>query len=61
MQVKVEHCCAGGETFYFRITPPNKRLILVSGQTWTRAIATYAKNELVRMGMKRENIRFLMR
>ena len=61
MKVMVEHCYAGGEKFYFRLTPPNKRLILLSGESWNKKIASVAKDELCRMGMKRENIRFILK
>lgn len=62
MIVKVEACWSGGNKYTFRLTLPNGTRESVTGQTWTRALASEALDLLANVyGYNRRAVRFAVR
>lgn len=59
MVVRVERCWGGGDKYYFRLTMPNGSRECISGEKWTRAVASEALDLLEGVyHLPRRNIRF---
>lgn len=58
MIVRVESCWGGGDRFYFRLTLPDGRREIVTGDRWSRKLATIALDLLELHAIPRRSVRF---
>ena len=59
MNVRVEHCYCGNNKFSFRLSFPGGGIERITGESWSREIASRALDMAERLySMKRANVRF---
>ena len=61
MKVKIQHCWAGGETYYFRaLICGGLRIRVGCGEYWSRSVAKRMLDLIaIETGARRASIRFL--